>query len=373
MLGEHKGINLPGILVRVPSLTDKDAEDLEFALKNGVDAVAVSFVRTAEDVRLVRNRVAALGFETWIIAKLEKPQAIEHLDDILQVSDGIMVARGDLGVEVPPEMVPAIQKHIIRRASEYAKPVITATQMLESMIENPRPTRAEVSDVANAVYDGTDAVMLSGESAVGKYPVEAVSMMARIVSEAERDMKETYQNEPRQRQARLSIAETICEATAHAADDLDLRGIALFTESGQTARQLSKHHPTAPIFALSPVEITINRISLLWGTTPILCPKINSTEALVDCAESLLEQNGYVRSREVIAVVAGTRTKSGSTNFMRLHVMGDSRLEGARFHFTRDQEPALAEAKAKRSTVRKPRVKTYQRLPSPNPPKISNP
>src|SRR5580698_10328311 len=188
-LGENKGINLPGIAVRVPSLTEKDAEDLEFAIRNGVDAIAVSFVRTAEDVRLVRNRVSAYGGETWIIAKLEKPQAIEHLDSILQAADGIMVARGDLGVEVPPEQVPAIQKHIIRRASEYRKPVITATQMLESMIENPRPTRAEVSDVANAVYDGTDAVMLSGESAVGKYPVETVSMMARIVSEAERHIK----------------------------------------------------------------------------------------------------------------------------------------------------------------------------------------
>ena len=330
MLGEHKGINLPGILVRVPSLTDKDAEDLEFALKNGVDAVAVSFVRTAEDVRLVRNRVSALGFETWIIAKLEKPQAIEHLDDILQVSDGIMVARGDLGVEVPPEMVPAIQKHIIRRASEYAKPVITATQMLESMIENPRPTRAEVSDVANAVYDGTDAVMLSGESAVGKYPVEAVSMMARIVSEAERDMKETYQNEPRQRQARLSIAETICEATAHAADDLDLRAIALFTESGSTARLLSKYHPTKPLYALSPIEVTINRLNLLWGATPILCPKVYTTEELVELAEKMLEQGGFVRNREVIAIVAGTRTKSGSTNFLRLHVLGEKR-ESERF------------------------------------------
>ena len=161
MLGENKGINLPGIPVRVPSLTEKDSDDLEFALKNGVDAIAVSFVRTAEDVRLVRNRVAAYGGETWIIAKLEKPQAIEHLDAILTAADAIMVARGDLGVEVPPEQVPAIQKHIIRRAAEFRKPVITATQMLESMIENPRPTRAEVSDVANAVYDGTDAVMLS--------------------------------------------------------------------------------------------------------------------------------------------------------------------------------------------------------------------
>jgi len=342
MLGENKGINLPGIPVRVPSLTDKDSQDLEFALKNNVDAIAVSFVRTAEDVRLVRNRVSAYGGDTWIIAKLEKPQAIEHLDAILTVADGIMVARGDLGVEVPPEKVPAIQKHIIRRAAEFRKPVITATQMLESMIENPRPTRAEVSDVANAVYDGTDAVMLSGESAVGKYPVETVAMMARIVADAERHIKEQAYYEPRERRSHLSIAETICEATAHAADDLDLRGIALFTESGVTARQLSKYHPSTPIFALSPVEVTINRINLLWGTTPIRCPKVNSTEALVDCAESLLEQGGYVRPREVIAIVAGTRTKSGSTNFLRLHVMGEHSLEGVRFFTTHEEEQAGA-------------------------------
>jgi pyruvate kinase len=357
MLGENKGINLPGIPVRVPSLTEKDSQDLEFALKNGVDAIAVSFVRTAEDVRLVRNRVSAYGSETWIIAKLEKPQAIEHLDSILQAADGIMVARGDLGVEVPPEKVPAIQKHIIRRASEYFKPVITATQMLESMIENPRPTRAEVSDVANAVYDGTDAVMLSGESAVGKYPIETVAMMGRIVSEAERHIKEEHLNEPRISQTRLSIAETICEATAHAADDLDLRGIALFTESGATARQLSKYHPTAPIFALSPVDLTINRLNLLWGTTPIRCPKVNSTEALVDVAESLLEQHGYVRNREVIAIVAGTRTKSGSTNFLRLHVLGEHNQEGVRFFSPHEEEivpapeaaPAAHAAEPKRS------------------------
>jgi pyruvate kinase len=362
MLGEHKGINLPGIPVRVPSLTEKDAEDLEFALKNGVDAIAVSFVRTAEDVRLVRNRVAALGGETWIIAKLEKPQAIEQLDGILQAADGIMVARGDLGVEVPPEKVPAIQKHIIRRAAEYRKPVITATQMLESMIDNPRPTRAEVSDVANAVYDGTDAVMLSGESAVGKYPVAAVSMMARIVADAERHIKEDNFLAPRQRHTGLSIAETICEATAHAADDLDLRGIALFTESGQTARQLSKYHPTAPIFALSPIDVTINRLNLLWGTTPIRCPKVNSTEALVDCAENLLEKHGYVRPREVIAIVAGTRTKSGSTNFLRLHVMGEHNLEGVRFFAPREEEvvpdpsPEALEAKPKRAAAKPAKI-----------------
>jgi pyruvate kinase len=353
MLGEHKGINLPGIPVRVPSLTEKDTDDLEFALKNGVDAIAVSFVRTAEDVRLVRNRVSAYGGETWIIAKLEKPQAIEHLDAILTVADAIMVARGDLGVEVPPERVPAIQKHIIRRASEFRKPVITATQMLESMIENPRPTRAEVSDVANAVYDGTDAVMLSGESAVGKYPVQAVAMMARIVVDAEHHIKEQNYSEPRERLSRLSIAETICEATAHAADDLDLRGIALFTESGQTARQLSKYHPSAPIYALSPVEVTINRINLLWGTTPIRCPKVNTTEALVECAENLLEQGGFVRNREVIAIVAGTRTKSGSTNFLRLHVLGEHNLEGSRFLSVHEDAPAeLPTARTKRPSPR---------------------
>jgi pyruvate kinase len=353
MLGESKGINLPGVLVRTPSLTEKDSLDLEFALNHGVDAIAVSFVRTAEDVTLVRNRVAAHGADTWIIAKLEKPQAVEHLDSILQVADGIMVARGDLGVEVPPEKVPAIQKYIIRRAAESFKPVITATQMLESMIENPRPTRAEVSDVANAIYDGTDAVMLSGESAVGKYPVESVSMMARIVSETEQHMRDTISTEPRERRSRLSIAETICEATAHAADDLDLRGIALFTESGATARQLSKYHPTAPIFALSPVEVTVNRLNLLWGTTPIRCPKVNTTEAMVDCAEKLLQKGGYVRPREVIAIVAGTRTKSGSTNFLRMHALGEN------------SEETKAVAKKRRAATRNtPRL---QQVPYSNP------
>ncbi len=189
MLGENKGINLPGIPVKVPSLTEKDEEDLIFAVGEGIDAVAVSFVRTADDVRHVRRRLDALHSDCWIIAKLEKPQAVEHLDSILEVADAIMVARGDLGVEVPPEKVPAIQKHIIRRAAEYRKPVITATQMLESMIENPRPTRAEASDVANAIYDGTDAVMLSGETAAGKYPVQTVAMMAKIVAETEHQIR----------------------------------------------------------------------------------------------------------------------------------------------------------------------------------------
>src|SRR6202044_2452370 len=212
ILGEKKGINLPGIPVKVPSLTEKDEEDLIFAIGEGVDGGAVSFVRTADDGPPVRRRLDALKSDCWIIAKLEKPQAVEHLDSILEVADGIMVARGDLGVEVPPEKVPAIQKHIIRRAGEYRKPVITATQMLESMIENPRPTRAEASDVANAIYDGSDSVMLSSESAAGKFPVQAVAMMAKIVTETEHqirlDPRPALGHHP---SVRLSIAETICE------------------------------------------------------------------------------------------------------------------------------------------------------------------
>lgn len=323
-LGENKGINLPGIPVKVPSLTEKDEEDLVFAIGEGVDTVAVSFVRTADDVRHVKNRLAALKSDAWVIAKLEKPQAIEHLDSILEVTDAIMVARGDLGVEVPPEKVPAIQKHIIRRAAEYRKPVITATQMLESMIENPRPTRAEASDVANAVYDGTDAVMLSAETAAGKYPVEAIAMMAKIVTETEHQIRiDPRPSLGHAHSVRLSIAETICECMSHAADDLDVAAIAIFTETGMTARLLSKYHPDPPIFALSPFEKVINRSMLLWGTYPILCDRFRDTDKLVNMAEEVLESHGHVQQRQIVGIVAGTRTKSGATNFMRLHMVGD--------------------------------------------------
>ncbi len=328
MLGEKKGINLPGVLIKVPSLTEKDEADLEFCLKAGADTVAVSFVQTADDVRYVKSRVAALGFNAWVIAKLEKPQAIDHLDSILEAADGIMVARGDLGVEVPPEKVPAIQKHMIRRAAEYRKPVITATQMLESMIENPRPTRAEASDVANAIYDGTDAVMLSAESAAGKYPVEAVAMMCKIVAETEAQIQnEPLRHEPRVftggRRRSLTIPETICECMAHSAQDLDLSAIAIFTESGNTARLLSKYRPEAPIFALSPDLAVVHRAMLLWGTYPIQCSRFTGTDKLVNMAEDILEGAGYVKPRQVVGIVAGTATKTGATNFMRLHLIGD--------------------------------------------------
>ncbi|WP_263374150.1 pyruvate kinase [Granulicella aggregans] len=324
MLGENKGINLPGIAVNVPSLTEKDEEDLIFAIGEGVDTIAVSFVRTADDVRHVKKRLDALKSDAWIIAKLEKPQAIEHLDSILEVADCIMVARGDLGVEVPPEKVPAIQKHIIRRAAEYRRPVITATQMLESMIDNPRPTRAEVSDVANAIYDGSDAVMLSAESAAGKYPVASVAMMAKIVVETEHQMRTEPQHQlPRIKPTGLSVAETICECMAHAAEDLDVGAIAIFTETGATARLLSKYRPDPPIFALSPNEEVINRSMLLWGTYPILCSRFRDTDKLIQMAESSLLGPGYVHERQIVGIVAGTRTRSGATNFMRLHMIGD--------------------------------------------------
>ncbi len=319
MLGEKKGINLPGVAIKVPSLTEKDEIDLEFAIAQKCDTIAVSFVQTADDVRYVKGRIAALGSDAWVIAKLEKPQAIDHLDSILEATDGIMVARGDLGVEVPPEKVPAIQKHIIRRAAEYRKPVTTATQMLESMIENPRPTRAEASDVANAIYDGTDSVMLSAESAAGKYPVEAVAMMAKIVTETEEQMLlEPRRSTPWQRRS-LSIPETICECMAHSAEDMDLAAIAIFTESGNTARLLSKYRPEAPIYAMSPFEQVVQRIMLLWGTHPICVSRFEGTDMLVQVAENVLQGAGFVKSGQVVGIVAGTATKTGATNFMRLH------------------------------------------------------
>jgi pyruvate kinase len=323
-LGENKGINLPGIAVKTPSLTEKDEIDLKFCIENDVDAIAVSFVRTAEDIRYTRERARALGGDIWLIAKLEKPQAIEHLEGILEIADGVMVARGDLGVEVPPEKVPALQKRVIRRASEYRKPVITATQMLESMIENPRPTRAEASDVANAVYDGTDAVMLSAESAAGKYPVEAVKMMDRIVVESEAQMlADPTFSRPTSRHVRLSISETICESMAHAAEDLDIAAIAVFTETGTTARQLSKWRPGPPIFALSSIPKVIRRMNLLWGVHPIGCARFTTTESMIETAEDILTNSGYVKPQEILGIVAGTRTLTGSTNFLRLHVLGD--------------------------------------------------
>src|SRR6202790_3827506 len=327
MLGEHKGINLPGIALSIPALTEKDKKDLEFGLKHGVDAVALSFVRTAADVNMVRQIVAGLGCDTPLISKLEKPQGIDNIEEILEASDGVMVARGDLGVEMAPEKVPVIQKHVIRRAAVWRKPVITATQMLESMIENPRPTRAEASDVANAIFDGTDAVMLSAETASGQYPRESVSIMSRIVVEAERNMGDFVQLRRRREHRGLSVAETICESIAHSAEDLPMGAIAVFTETGNTARMISKYRPKAAIFAFTHSEPVVQRMNLYWGVHPVRCRQAQSAEQMVTMAEKDLVRRGLLKPGDVLGVVAGTRQASGSTNLMRLHVVTDEEAE----------------------------------------------
>ncbi len=327
MLGEHKGINLPGVALSIPALTDKDRRDLEFGLGHGVDAIAQSFVRTAADVREAKKIIASHRGDVPVIAKLEKPQAIDHLEEILEVADGIMVARGDLGVEVAPEKVPVIQKHVIRRAAAWRKPVITATQMLESMIENPRPTRAEASDVANAVFDGTDAVMLSAETASGKYPNESVEIMARIVVEAESNMGDLGQARRRREHRGLSVAETICEAIAHAAEDLPMGAIAIFTETGNTARMISKYRPKVPIYAFTHIEPVVHRLNLYWGVHPVRCRQPRSVEQMVQTAEEVLVSERVLKPKDVLGVVAGTRQSSGSTNLMRLHVVTEQEAD----------------------------------------------
>jgi pyruvate kinase len=319
-LGEHKGINLPGVKLRVPALTPKDRTDLLFALKHGANYIAVSFVRRPEDVLLARQLIRHAGKDTPIIAKLEKPEAIENLDEILQAADGVMVARGDLGVEMNPERVPVVQKTIIARARELRRPVITATQMLESMTENPRPTRAEASDVANAIFDGSDAVMLSAETATGKYPIEAVSMMARIIEEAEASIREFPRPVP---QERLKVAETVAELVCHASRELHMKLIAVFTHSGFTARMVSRYRPLVPIVAFSPEQETRRRLALIWGVYPRNIQDVHKVDGLAPVAEKHLLEERLVRKGDVIGIVAGTPMGiRGTTNFMKFHVIG---------------------------------------------------
>ncbi|HYL10062.1 MAG TPA: pyruvate kinase [Candidatus Acidoferrales bacterium] len=319
-LGEHKGINLPGVNLHLSGITPKDRKDLVFALSRGVNYVAVSFVRRAEDVLAAKAAIRHAGRDTPVIAKLEKPEAIENLDEILRVADGVMVARGDLGVEMSPERVPVVQKQIIARALEFRRPVITATQMLESMTQNPRPTRAEASDVANAIFDGSDAVMLSAETAMGRYPLESVQMMARIIREAEAGIQEF----PRpKRPEKLNIAETTSELITHASDELHMKVIAVFTTSGSTAKLISRHRPRAPIVAFTPQNETRRRLSLVWGVLPRSIAAIRDIDSLAAIAEKRLLEEKLVRRGDVIGIVAGTPMGiRGTTNFMKFHVIG---------------------------------------------------
>lgn len=324
LLKDHKGINLPGVALKAAALTPKDREDLVFALKAGVDMVALSFVRSPEDLDDCREAMQAAGRVVPIIAKLEKPEAIARLDEILAKADGVMVARGDLGVEIPPEEVPAIQKDIIRRANALGLPVIVATQMLNSMIEHPRPTRAEASDVANAVFDNTDAVMLSGETASGKYPLEAVEMMSRIVESAENAKRQLFPRTGSGEAMSLpaDFPDVTCGVACRAARETGATHIIAFTFTGTTARLLSRYRPAVPIIAFSPNQEVRRRLSLLWGVMPRVLEPLQETEEMVGRVEEELLARGLAKRGDRIVIVFGAPIgQPGKINSMRLHTI----------------------------------------------------
>jgi pyruvate kinase len=321
-LKEHKGINLPGVAVSAPALSEKDELDLAFGLEHGVDWVALSFVRAASDMHLARAFMSQRGETVPLIAKLEKPQAIEQLDGILAASDGVMVARGDLGVEMATEDVPPIQKTIIRKANRRGIPVITATQMLESMIEEPTPTRAEASDVANAVWDGTDAVMLSGETAIGKHPVEVVEMVHRIVVRAE----STIVRQPPEERGRMGHAQAICHAATGLAEDLKVAAIAAFTRTGRTGHLLSTERPPVPIYVFTSEPQVYRRLALWWGVTPILEEFSTDSDGMIREIEgALLARQALVPGDHAVIVGALPFRPGAHTNFVKLHSIGAAR------------------------------------------------
>ena len=316
ILKSRKGVNLPSLNLRLPSMTDKDCQDLEFGISQGVDWVSLSFVRQAEDIKFLKQFLKARNADIPVMAKIEKPQAIDRLDEIIAECNGIMVARGDLGVEMKPEKVPLLQKEIIRKCNLKNIPVITATQMLDSMINNPRPTRAEASDVANAIIDGTDAVMLSGESAVGKYPLKAVSMLAKIASSIEPDLQ--FVNNP---PAKSDRTHALSEALNAIDRTLNLRYIACFTATGYTARIASGERPKAMVVAFTPNIDVYHRLNLVWGIKPVYLDKEGETfEALITTAENYFLEQKLVASGDNILIMGGipTQTPQG-TNFIKIH------------------------------------------------------
>ncbi len=320
-LKEKKGINLPGVNVSAPSLTDKDRRDVNFGIKNGVDFFALSFVRTADDLRQIKAILKKQGAVIPVIAKIEKPEAVDNLDAILEVADGIMVARGDLGVELRPEQVPTIQKRIIQAATSCNRPVITATQMLETMSTNPIPTRAEASDVANAIIDGTDAVMLSGETASGRYPLKAVRMMARIAREAESSPFMRY-NIPYDRDPDDLVTHAVSQSAVNVLHEIDGRCIVAFSASGKTSKQISKQRPAEPVYAFTSNKAIYNRQSILWGVTPKYIPDIDGAQRLIAGSENLLLEKNLVAKGDLIVLVIGMGLKEGSTNVIKIHRVG---------------------------------------------------
>ncbi|MBG0856120.1 pyruvate kinase [Streptomyces spinoverrucosus] len=324
MVSDNKGLNLPGVAVSVPALSEKDESDLRWALRTGFDVIALSFVRSGRDIEDVHRIMNEEGRRLPVIAKVEKPQAVEAIDDIVAAFDGIMVARGDLGVEMPLEQVPIVQKRAIKLAKRNAKPVIVATQMLDSMIENSRPTRAEASDVANAVIDGTDAVMLSGETSVGKYAVETVRTMAKIVEAAEEDLLAkglsplTELNKPR------TQAGAVARAAAEMGDFLGAKFLVAFTQSGDTARRLSRYRSPIPLLAFTPEPATRSQLSLTWGVETFLGPHVESTDAMVGQVDELLTQYGRCRPGDTVIITAGSPPgMPGTTNMVRVHHIGE--------------------------------------------------
>lgn len=319
-VSDNKGLSLPGVDVSVPALSEKDTEDLEFALRLGVDFVALSFVRHAEDVKLVHRVMDQVGIRRPVIAKIEKPEAVERLEDIVLAFDGVMVARGDLGVEMPLEQVPVVQKRAIQVCRDNAKPVIVATQMLESMITHSRPTRAEASDVANAVIDGADAVMLSGETSVGTYPVQAVTTMSRIIASVEASGTQVtgLRHVPR------TSSGAIVKAAKDIADALGAVALVAFTQTGDTARRLSRLQPTQRILVFTPVEQVQRQMALLWGAEAHLVWTVKTTDEMVRQVDSALLNRGVCRPGDLVIVVAGTPPATpGATNTIRMHHIGD--------------------------------------------------
>lgn len=321
ILAENQGINLPGVNISAPALTEKDLKDLEFGIEQQIDYIALSFIRRPDDVVELKEKLAEKKRATPVIAKLEKPLAIENLETIMQVCDGVMVARGDLGVEMPPEKVPAIQKRVIERANKNGKTVITATQMLESMIHNPRPTRAEASDVANAVFDGTDALMLSGETAKGRFAVQSVEMMAKIIIEAERLETQFKQVLSRDSET-LSVPEAVCDAAYHASKDIKARAIVAFTQSGSTARLISRYRPRTDILGFTPHPHMVNRMALYWGVKPMCMREIANVDELIQELEKLLLERKLVQKGDNLIILTGAPiVEKGHTSLMKLHTV----------------------------------------------------
>lgn len=324
MVSDHKGLNLPGVAVSVPALSEKDVEDLRWALRTGADVIALSFVRSGHDVKEVHRVMEEEGRRLPVIAKLEKPQGVTNLESVVDAFDGVMVARGDLGVEMPLESVPLVQKRAVKLCRRNAKPVIVATQMLDSMIESSRPTRAEVSDVANAVMDGTDAVMLSGETSVGKHAVETVQTMGRIVEAAEAELLAKGLSPLTQTSKPRTQGGAVARAAAEMGDFLGAKFLVAFTQSGDTVRRLSRYRSPVPVLAFTPDPATRSQLSLTWGVEAFLVPTVQSTDEMVDQVDEQLMKLGRCAKGDLVVITAGSPPGvPGSTNLVRVHHIGE--------------------------------------------------